>query len=204
LAYVIAFRGGKYKAVLLGLVAVPFFTSYLIRTLAWQNLLADSGPVVSVLNTTGLTTVLEAVGIMTNGQIMNTPASVIGGLTYNFLPFMILPIYVSLEKIDVRLVDAAMDLYSSASGAFRRVVLPLSLPGVFAGSLLVFIPAAGDFVNAQFLGNPNTTMIGNVIQDQFLRQLNFPVASAMSFVLMAIITVSVLVYAKIMGTDDLV
>lgn len=204
LAYVIAFRGGKYKAVLLGLVAVPFFTSYLIRTLAWQNLLADSGPVVSVLNFTGLTTVLEALGIMTNGQIMNTPASVIGGLTYNFLPFMILPIYVSLEKIDVRLVDAAMDLYSSASGAFRRVVLPLSLPGVFAGSLLVFIPAAGDFVNAQFLGNPNTTMIGNVIQDQFLRQLNFPVASAMSFVLMAIITVSVLVYAKIMGTDDLV
>ena len=204
LAYVIAFRGGKYKAVLLGLVAVPFFTSYLIRTLAWQNLLADSGPIVGVLNVTGLTTVLEALGIMTNGQIMNTPASVIGGLTYNFLPFMILPIYVSLEKIDVRLVDAAMDLYSSASGAFRRVVLPLSLPGIFAGSLLVFIPAAGDFVNAQFLGSPNTTMIGNVIQDQFLRQLNFPVASAMSFVLMAIITVSVLAYAKIMGTDDLV
>lgn len=204
LAYVIAFRGGKYKAVLLGLVAVPFFTSYLIRTLAWQNLLADSGPVMSVFNATGLTTVLEALGIITNGQIMNTPASVIGGLTYNFLPFMILPIYVSLEKIDVRLVDAAMDLYSSASAAFRRVVLPLSLPGVFAGSLLVFIPAAGDFVNAQFLGSPNTTMIGNVIQDQFLRQLNFPVASAMSFVLMAVITVSVLIYAKIMGTDDLV
>jgi spermidine/putrescine transport system permease protein len=204
LAYVIAFRGGKYKAVLLGLVAVPFFTSYLIRTLAWQNLLADSGPVVSVFNATGVTSLLEALGIMTNGQLMNTPASVIGGLTYNFLPFMILPIYVSLEKIDVRLVDAAMDLYSSAAGAFRRVVLPLSLPGVFAGSLLVFIPAAGDFVNAQFLGSPNTTMIGNVIQDQFLKQLNFPVASAMSFVLMAIITVSVLIYAKIMGTDDLV
>ena len=204
LAYVIAFRGGKYKAVLLGLVAVPFFTSYLIRTLAWQNLLADSGPVVSVFNATGVTSLLEALGIMTNGQLMNTPASVIGGLTYNFLPFMILPIYVSLEKIDVRLVDAAMDLYSSASGAFRRVVLPLSLPGVFAGSLLVFIPAAGDFVNAQFLGSPNTTMIGNVIQDQFLKQLNFPVASAMSFVLMAIITVSVLIYAKIIGTDDLV
>lgn len=204
LAYVIAFRGGKYKVVLLGLVAVPFFTSYLIRTLAWQNILADSGPVVNVLEITKLSNVLEAIGVMTNGQIMNTPASVIGGLTYNFLPFMILPIYVSLEKIDVRLVDAAMDLYSSASGAFRRVVLPMSLPGVFAGSLLVFIPAAGDFVNAQFLGNPNTTMIGNVIQDQFLRQLNFPVASAMSFVLMAIITVSVLVYAKIMGTDDLI
>lgn len=204
LAYVIAFRGGKYKSLLLGLVAVPFFTSYLIRTLAWQNLLADTGPIVGFLDFTKLSTLFDAVGIMDNGRLMNTPASVIGGLTYNFLPFMILPIYVSLEKIDVRLVDAAMDLYSSASGAFRRVVLPMSLPGVFAGSLLVFIPAAGDFINAQFLGNPNTSMIGNVIQDQFLRQLNFPVASAMSFVLMAIITVSVLAYAKVMGTDDLV
>lgn len=204
LAYVIAFRGGKYKSLLLGLVAVPFFTSYLIRTLAWQNLLADSGPVVGFFDAVRLTPVLDAIGIMDNGRLMNTPASVIGGLAYNFLPFMILPIYVSLEKIDVRLVDAAMDLYSSASQAFRRVVLPLSLPGVFAGSLLVFIPAAGDFINAQFLGNPNTTMIGNVIQDQFLRQLNFPVASAMSFVLMSIITVSVLLYAKVMGTDDLV
>lgn len=204
LAYVIAFRGGKYKSLLLGLVAVPFFTSYLIRTLAWQNLLADSGPVVGFFDAVRLTSVLDAIGIMDNGRLMNTPASVIGGLAYNFLPFMILPIYVSLEKIDVRLVDAAMDLYSSASQAFRRVVLPLSLPGVFAGSLLVFIPAAGDFINAQFLGNPNTTMIGNVIQDQFLRQLNFPVASAMSFVLMSVITVSVLLYAKVMGTDDLV
>ena len=204
LAYVIAFRGGKYKSLLLGLVAVPFFTSYLIRTLAWQNLLADSGPVVGFFDAVRLTPVLDAIGIMDNGRLMNTPASVIGGLAYNFLPFMILPIYVSLEKIDVRLVDAAMDLYSSASQAFRRVVLPLSLPGVFAGSLLVFIPAAGDFINAQFLGNPNTTMIGNVIQDQFLRQLNFPVASAMSFVLMSVITVSVLLYAKVMGTDDLV
>ena len=204
LAYVIAFRGGKYKSLLLGLVAVPFFTSYLIRTLAWQNLLADSGPVVGFFDAVRLTPLLDAIGIMDNGRLMNTPASVIGGLAYNFLPFMILPIYVSLEKIDVRLVDAAMDLYSSSSQAFRRVVLPLSLPGVFAGSLLVFIPAAGDFINAQFLGNPNTTMIGNVIQDQFLRQLNFPVASAMSFVLMSVITVSVLLYAKVMGTDDLV
>jgi spermidine/putrescine transport system permease protein len=140
---------------------------------------------------------------MDNGRLMNTPAAVIGGLTYNFLPFMILPIFVSLEKIDVRLVDAAMDLYSTATGAFRKVVLPMSLPGVFAGSLLVFIPAAGDFVNAQFLGSPQTTMIGNSIQDQFLRQLNYPVATAMSFVLMAIITVSVLVYAKFMGTEEL-
>jgi spermidine/putrescine transport system permease protein len=203
LAYVIAFRGGKFKSVLLGLVAVPFFTSYLIRTLAWQNLLADEGPIVGIIHKLGVERVFEFLHIMDNGRLMNTPAAVIGGLTYNFLPFMILPIFVSLEKIDVRLVDAAMDLYSTATGAFRKVVLPMSLPGVFAGSLLVFIPAAGDFVNAQFLGSPQTTMIGNSIQDQFLRQLNYPVATAMSFVLMAIITVSVLVYAKFMGTEEL-
>ena len=141
--------------------------------------------------------------MLPDGRILNTSLAVIAGLTYNFLPFMVLPIYVSLEKIDVRLVDAAMDLYSSATAAFRKVVVPLSLPGVFAGSLLVFIPAAGDFVNAQFLGNPKTTMIGNSIQDQFLRQLNYPVASAMSFVLMFIITVAVLVYTRFMGTEDL-
>jgi len=203
LAYVIAFRGGKFKSVLLGLVAVPFFTSYLIRTLAWQNLLADEGPIVGIIHKLGVERIFEFLHIMDNGRLMNTPAAVIGGLTYNFLPFMILPIFVSLEKIDVRLVDAAMDLYSTATGAFRKVVLPMSLPGVFAGSLLVFIPAAGDFVNAQFLGSPQTTMIGNSIQDQFLRQLNYPVATAMSFVLMAIITVSVLVYAKFMGTEEL-
>lgn len=203
LAYVIAFRGGKFKSLLLGLVAVPFFTSYLIRTLAWQNLLADEGPIVSLINRAQLDGLLELLHIMDSGRLMNTPAAVIGGLTYNFLPFMILPIFVSLEKIDARLVDAAMDLYSTASGAFRKVIFPMSLPGVFAGSLLVFIPAAGDFVNAQFLGSPQTTMIGNSIQDQFLRQLNYPVATAMSFVLMAVITVSVLTYAKVMGTEEL-
>ena len=203
LAYVIAFRGGKYRNALLGLVVVPFFTSYLIRTLAWSNILADEGIAVSVLNRMHLVGLLEQLNIMDNGKLMNTPAAVIGGLTYNFLPFMILPIYVSLEKIDVRLVDAAMDLYSSASQAFRKIIVPLSLPGLFAGSLLVFIPAAGDFVNAQFLGNPNTTMVGNSIQNQFLVQLNYPLASAMSFVLMFIITIAVLVYTKFMGTEDL-
>ena len=203
LAYVIAFRGGKYRTFLLGLIAVPFFTSYLIRTLAWQNLLSDAGPVVSVLETLRLENLMEWLHIMDNGRLINTPAAVIGGLTYNFLPFMILPIYVSLEKIDVRLMDASMDLYTTATGAFRRVVLPLSMPGIFAGSLLVFIPAAGDFVNAKFLGSPQTTMIGSSIQDQFLVQLNYPLAAAMSFVLMAIITASVLVYAKFMGTEDL-
>jgi spermidine/putrescine transport system permease protein len=203
MAYVIAFYGGKWRNVLLGLVVVPFFTSYLIRTIAWSSLLADDGPVLGVIQAVGLDGLLEWLGIIDNGRLINTPAAVIGGLTYNFLPFMILPIYVSLEKIDVRLVDAAKDLYSSAGRAFRKVVVPLSLPGVFAGSLLVFIPAAGDFINAEFLGSPNTTMIGNSIQDQFLVQNNYPLAAAMSFVLMAIITVGVLVYTRLLGTEEL-
>jgi spermidine/putrescine transport system permease protein len=203
LAYVIAFRGGRYRTLLLGLVIVPFFTSFLIRTIAWQSLLADTGIIVRVLDAVRLSDVLEWLQIMDNGRLVNTPAAVIGGLTYNFLPFMILPIYVSLEKIDVRLVDAAQDLYSTPTKAFRKVVLPLSLPGVFAGTLLVFIPAAGDFVNALYLGNPNTTMIGNSIQDQFLVQNNTPLASAMSFVLMAFITVFVLLYSRFFGTEEL-
>jgi spermidine/putrescine transport system permease protein len=203
LAYVIAFRGGRHKNILLGLVVVPFFTSYLIRTIAWSSILADSGIVVSAFAHLHLIGLLESLHIMDNGRLINTPAAVIGGLTYNFLPFMILPIYVSLEKIDVRLVEAAMDLYSTSAAAFRKVVLPLSLPGVFAGTLLTFIPAAGDFVNAEFLGSPNTTMIGNSIQDQFLRQNNYPLASAMSFVLMFLITVLVLVYSRLFGTEDL-
>jgi spermidine/putrescine transport system permease protein len=203
LAYVIAFRGGRFKPLLLGLVVVPFFTSYLIRAIAWRSLLADTGQIVQLIDAVRLTWLFEGAGIMTNGRILNTPAAVIGGLTYNFLPFMVLPIYVSLEKIDVRLVDAARDLYSGAGGAFAKVVLPLSLPGVFAGTLLTFIPASGDFVNALYLGSPNTTMIGNSIQDQFLVQNNLPLASAMSFVLMAIITVFVIVYSRFFGTEDL-
>ena len=203
LAYVIAFRGGKYKNILLGLVVVPFFTSYLIRTIAWSTILADRGIVVRALNAVGLERLFEWMHIMDNGKLLNTPAAVIGGLTYNFLPFMLLPIYVSLEKIDTNLVNAAGDLYSSASRAFRKVVLPLSIPGVFAGTLLTFIPAAGDFVNAQFLGNPNTSMIGNSIQDQFLKQNNYPVASAMAAVLMVSIATLVLLYTRIFGTEDL-
>jgi spermidine/putrescine transport system permease protein len=202
-AYVIAFRGGRYKNVLLGLVVIPFFTSYLIRTIAWSTILADQGPIVSVLRSLGLVGVFEFLQIMENGKLLNTPAAVIGGLTYNFLPFMLLPIYVSLEKIDPSLVNAATDLYSTPTAAFRKVVFPLSMPGVFAGTLLTFIPAAGDFVNAQFLGNPNTTMIGNSIQDQFLRQNNYPVASAMSTVLMVSITALVLLYTRFFGTEEL-
>ena len=195
LAYVIAFRGGTYKNLLLGLVVVPFFTTYLIRTIAWQTILFDEGPVVHLLQDIGL--------LGQSDRLLATPGAVIGGLTYTFLPFMVLPIYVSLEKIDRSLVDAARDLYSSPSRAFRKVVLPLSLPGVFAGTLLTFIPASGDFVNAELLGSPTTTMIGNVVQNQFLVQLDYPTAAALSFVLMAIITVAVLIYARVLGTEDL-
>ena len=194
-AYVIAFRGGRYRNVLLGLVVVPFFTNFLIRTLAWKTILGDQGAVVSALRTIGL--------LGANDALLRTPLAVIGGLTYNFLPFMVLPIYVSLEKIDPRLLDAARDLYSNTWRGFRKVVLPLSLPGVFAGSLLVFIPAAGDFVNAYYLGNAKTTMIGNVVQDQFLVQNNYPIAAALSFVFIAIVMVIVTVYSRVLGTEDL-
>jgi spermidine/putrescine transport system permease protein len=203
LAYVIAFRGGRWKYVLLGLVVVPFFTSYLIRTIAWRSLLADSGPFIEILETFRLTGPMETFGFMDNGKLLDTSWAVIGGLTYNFLPFMILPIYVSLEKINPALVDAAKDLYSGSVRAFLKIVVPLSIPGLFAGTLLTFIPAAGDFINAEYLGGPNNTMIGNSIEDQFLTQNNYPVAAAMSFVLMAIITVATLVYTKFMGTEDL-
>jgi spermidine/putrescine transport system permease protein len=196
LAYVIAFRGGRWKNVLLGLVVVPFFTNFLIRTLAWKTILGDQGTVVSILRDVHL--------VSRNGTLLRTPLAVIGGLTYNFLPFMVLPIYVALEKIDPRLVDAARDLYSNTWRAFRKVVFPLSLPGVFAGSLLVFIPAAGDFVNAYYLGSTGQTMIGNVVQNQFLVQLDYPVAAALSFVFMAIVMVIVVVYGWLLGTEDLV
>jgi spermidine/putrescine transport system permease protein len=203
IAYFIAFKAGKWRNILLGLVMVPFFTSFLLRTIAWQSLLNDKGPVLKAINTLRLDTLLENAGILIDGRLLNTPAAVIGGLTYNFLPFMLLPLYVSLEKIDVGLVDAANDLYSSFWRTFRTVIFPLSLPGVFAGTLLTFIPATGDFINASLLGNPQTSVIGNVVQTQFLNRNDYPTAAAISFVLMAIITVLVLIYAKFLGTEDL-
>jgi spermidine/putrescine transport system permease protein len=195
LAYVIAFRGGRYKNLLLGLVVIPFFTTYLIRTIAWKTILGDEGEVVALMRDLGL--------LGPRQGLLATPGAVIGGLTYNFLPFMVLPIYVSLEKIDRDLVAAANDLYATSARAFRKVVLPLSLPGVFAGSLLTFIPASGDFINSEFLGSPKTSMIGNVVQNQFLVQLDYPTAAALSITLMIIITVFVLIYAKFLGTEDL-
>ncbi len=195
LAYTIAFRGGRYKNLLLFLVVAPFFTSFLLRTLSWKIILGDTGILFGPLKGAGL--------LPDEFRVLATPVAVIFGITYNFLPFMTLPIYVSLEKIDKRLVEAAEDLYASSIGAFRRITLPLSLPGVFAGSLLTFIPAMGDYVNAELLGNPETTMIGNVIQNQFLVQNNYPTASALSFLLMAGILIAVLVYARLLGTEEL-
>ena len=191
IAYFIAFKAGRYRNLIIGLVMVPFFTSFLLRTIAWQTLLGNNGPVLAVIRGLSLDGLLERIGIMENDSILFTSAAVVGGLTYNFLPFMLLPIYVSLEKIDVGLVSAAADLYSPFRRTFRTVILPLSLPGVFAGTLLVFIPATGDFINAKLLGNPNTSVIGDVVQQQFLGRNDYPTAAAISFVLMMIITLGV-------------
>lgn len=196
LAYVIAFKAGRYKNLLLGLVILPFFVTFLIRTIAWKTILADDGVVVSVLGTIGL--------LPSEGRLLSTSWGVIGGLTYNWIIFMILPLYVALEKIDPRLLEASRDLYGTNRRMFGKVILPLAMPGVLAGSLLVFIPAVGDFINADYLGSTKTTMIGNVIQKQFLVIKDYPVAAAMSFVLMAFILVGVLLYTRALGTEDLV
>jgi spermidine/putrescine transport system permease protein len=193
-AYWIAFRGGRWKNLLLLFIVAPFFVTYLIRTLAWQTILADHGFVVRTLQTLHL--------VSHGGRLLNTAVAVVAGITYNFLPFMALPLYVSLEQIDSRLIEAAEDLYASKLHAFLRVTVPLSLPGVVAGSLLTFIPAAGDFINAQLLGSPTNHMIGNVIEAKFF-QPDYPPAAAMSFILMAIIVVMVLVYARAVGTEKL-
>ena len=242
LAYTIAVKGGRYKNLLLFLVVAPFFTSFLLRTISWKIILGDNGPFIAPFKDLGI--------LPEDFRLLATPVAVISGITYNFLPFMTLPVYVALEKVDERLVEAAKDLYAgpwrpgggiagalvggllaavlgivfgapwpllaalgaAAGGAigwllvsesFVRVTLPLSLPGVFAGSLLTFIPAIGDYVNAELLGNPDTRMIGNVIQNKFLAQNDYPAASALSFALMAGILVVVAVYARILGTEEL-
>lgn len=194
LAYAIAFKAGRWRNLMLFAVVAPFFTTYLIRTIAWETILSDESPV---------TEVLHAIGLAPSGHILATSGAVIAGLTYNFLPFMILPIYASLERIDVRLIEAAKDLYSSAAQSFWRVTLPLSAPGVVAGTLLTFIPAAGDYVNAQFLGGAGNRMIGNVIQSLYLSQADYPSAAALSFVLMALIMIAVFVYIRFAGSEAL-
>jgi spermidine/putrescine transport system permease protein len=194
-AYWIAFRGGRWKNLfLLGIVA-PFFVTYLIRTLAWETILADNGLVVRTLQHLHL--------LSSDGRLLATSVAVVAGITYNFLPFMALPLYVSLEQIDHSLIEAAQDLYASKWKAFLRVTLPLSMPGVVAGTLLTFIPAAGDFINAQLLGSPRNHMIGNVINSKFNELIDYPAAASMSFVLMAAILIPVLVYARAVGTEKL-
>ncbi len=252
MAYGIAFRGGRYKTLLLFLVIAPFFTSFLIRTISWRIILGDQGVFLSLVR--------DTLGIVPpNFSIIGTPLAVVSGLTYQYLPFMVLPLYVALEKIDYRLIEAARDLYAGPwrrggaitgafgggflaaalmlglryasldaeslvplllavaagaaigavvgsfliSEAFVRVIWPLSLPGVFAGSILVFIPTLGDYVNVELLGNPQTQMIGNVIQNRFLQQNDYPLAAALSFILMAAILVAIIVYARVLGTEEL-
>ncbi len=243
LAYAIAFKGGAYKNLLLFMVIAPFFTSFLLRTLSWKIILSDDGIVLGPLKTLGI--------IPADFQLLATPAAVIAGITYNFLPFMTLPLYVALEKIDRRLLEAAEDLYAGPwrprgtfvgailgglfgvvvgvvmgygpfllgipglvlgavvgtwliSEAFIRVTLPLAVPGIFAGSLLTFIPAVGDYVNAELLGSPESLMIGNVIQARYLRVTDYPTASALSFILMAAIMIGVFIYIRLLGSEDLV
>ncbi len=195
LAYAIAFKAGRWKNLMLILVIAPFFTSFLVRTLSWQLLLADNGFIVETLKSLQL---LEP-----NGHLLASPIAVVTGLTYNFLPFMVLPIYASLEKIDPRLIEAGTDLYASPFTAFRKVTLPLSMAGVVAGTLLTFIPSAGDFINSELLGTPNTRMIGNEIQDLFAAGA-YPVAAALSVTLMAAIVFLVALYVRRAGTEDLV
>jgi spermidine/putrescine transport system permease protein len=195
LAYFIAFKSGRWKNVLLLLIILPFFTSYIVRTVAWQTILSDDGWLVHRLEDVGL--------VASGGRLLATRTAVIAGITYNFLPFMALPLYVALEKIDRRLIEAATDLYASRATAFRKVTLPLALPGVFAGTLLTFIPALGDYINAQLLGSSQQYMIGNVVQSQYLVVRDYPVAAALSFVLMAIILVGIAIYARLLGTKTL-
>jgi spermidine/putrescine transport system permease protein len=194
MAYWIAFYGGSRKSTYLFLILLPFFVSFVIRTASWKFILNDQGILLGPLKELGL--------LPDDFHILATSTAVIGGLTYNYLPFMVLPLYVALERIDPSLVEAAYDLFASRAQAFRRVVLPLSLPGVFAGVLITFVPVASDFVNSGILGGTNTTMIGNVIQTQYLTYNDYPVASAMSFMLMGALLIGIFAYARALGTEQ--
>lgn len=194
LAYWIAFYGGRRKNFFLLMLLVPFFVSFVIRTTAWQFLLADQGLILQPLKTLGV--------LPENYHVLATWIAVVAGMAYNYLPFTALPLYVALERIDKRLVEAGKDLYASRFTTFRKVVWPLALPGVFAAFLLTFVPAVGDYVNASILGGPGNTMIGNVIQSTFLTNTNYPIAAAMSFILMAALLVGASIYARVLGTED--
>lgn len=193
-AYWIAFRGGRNKSTYLFLLLLPYFVSFILRTVSWKLVLTDNGPILGPLRDHG---------VLPKGfHLLDTGIAVVSGLTYNFLPFMVLPIYVALERIDPRVVEAAYDLYASRVQAFARVILPLSLPGVFAGVIMTFVPVSADYVNAEVLGGPQNTMIGNVIQTEYFNNSAYPTASALSFTLMAILLVGIFVYARTLGTQD--
>ena len=196
LAYAIAFKGGKLKNFMLVLVVAPFFTSFLLRTVAWKQILGEEGFLVPTLRNLGL--------ISQSTTLTSTSFAVVMGMTYNFLPFMTLPLYASIDRIDPRTLEASGDLYANGFTTFRKVTLPLSMPGVVAGTLLTFIPAAGDYVNAAILGSPNTKMIGNVIESRYFKIVDYPTAAALSFTLMAVILILVTVYVRKSGTEELV
>jgi spermidine/putrescine transport system permease protein len=192
-AYWIAFRGGARKSFYLFLLLLPFFVSFVLRTISWQFFLSDQGILLGPL---------KHLGLVSQGfRLLDTPVAVIGGLTYNYLPFMVLPLYVALERIDPRLIEASHDLYADRTRTFRNVVFPLSLPGIFAGVLITFVPATSDYVNASVLGGPDTTMIGNIIQNEYLVNQTYPEASALSFALMAILLIGIFIYARALGTE---
>jgi spermidine/putrescine transport system permease protein len=194
MTYWIAFYGGRWKSSILLLILLPFFVSFVIRTIQWKFLLGDNGLIFGPL---------KNLGLLSDGfRVLATPFAVIAGMTYNYLPFTALPLYVALERIDPRLVEAAKDLYATRYQAFRHVVWPLSLPGVFAAFLLTFVPATGDYVNASVLGGPGTTMIGNIIQEKFLTELNYPEAAALSVVLMIAMLILASIYAKVLGAEQ--
>jgi spermidine/putrescine transport system permease protein len=195
LAYWIAFRGGRHKTTFLLIMLLPFFVSFVIRTLAWQFILADNGIFLGTLKDLHL--------LPADFHVLATPAAVISGIAYNFLPFMALPIYVALERVDRTVVEAARDLYASNVRVFTKVILPLSIPGVFAGVLLTFVPAVGDYLNAQILGGTSTTMIGNIIQLEYLQDFHYPTAAALSFILMAALVIGIVIYAKVLGTRQI-
>ncbi|MDO9355360.1 MAG: ABC transporter permease [Solirubrobacteraceae bacterium] len=195
LAYFIAYRAGRWKGLLLLMIVLPFFMSQVLRTVSWQLLLTDNGWIVSRLKDVGL--------VADDGRVLATSGAVIGGIAYNYLPFMVLPLYASLERLDRRLIEAATDLYASRAVAFRKITVPLATPGLFAGSLLVFIPATGDFINASLLGSTKQYMVGNVIQSNFLTVLDYPTAAALSFLLIGIILVGITIYSALLGTKNL-
>jgi spermidine/putrescine transport system permease protein len=198
-----ALRSERWKHVLLVAVVAPFLTSFLLRTLAWQTILADHGPVTSTVRSLGVLHLFRGLHLIPGDTLLGTQLAVVTGLTYNFLPFMVLPLYASLERLDRTMLEAAGDLYGTPWATFRTVTLPLSMPGVLAGTLLTFVPAAGDYINSQLLGSPATTMIGQVIDGQFLRVLDYPVAAALSVVLMVSVTVLVLAYVRRTGAREL-